>query len=160
MVSIYFSLTGSISLLSAFIVSLLPTRWPHSWLLCTIFPFLSFLLWFYDICPQGRSESLSPFMQGNGAAPSRTKIANLNGVLTPNTAKYHTRGIYPIQDDRNKIKQFYDYFPASAIWITLIASFLTSFPSRNSNARYPIWSYSTNFSNNVLTVTGFLPTIQ
>nr|DAP54796.1 MAG TPA: hypothetical protein [Caudoviricetes sp.] len=30
MVSIYFSLTGSISLLSAFIVSLLPTRWPHS----------------------------------------------------------------------------------------------------------------------------------
>lgn len=81
---------------------------------------------------------MSPFMQGNGAAPSRTKTANLNGVLTPNTAKYYTRGIYPIQDDRNKIKQFYDYFPASAIWITLIATFLTSFPSRNSNARYPI----------------------
>ena len=80
----------------------------------------------------------TPFMPGNGAAPSRTKTANLNGVLTPNTAKYHTRGIYPIQDDRNKIKQFYDYFPVSAIWITLIASFLTSFPSRNSNARYPI----------------------
>ena len=38
-------------------------------------------------------------MQGNGAAPSRTKIANLNGVLTPNTVKYHTRGFYPIQGD-------------------------------------------------------------
>ena len=106
MVSIYFSLTGSASLLSAFIVSLLPTRWSHSWLLCTIFSFLSFLLWFCDTCPQGRSQYLSPFMPGNGAALSRTKIANLNGVLIPNTAKYHTRGIYPIQDDRNKIKQF------------------------------------------------------
>ena len=110
MVSIYFSLTGSVSLLSAFIVSLLPTRWSHSWLLCTIFSifsFLSFLLWFYDTCPQGRSQYLSPFMPGDGAALSRTKIANLNGGLTPNTAKYHTRGIYPIQDDRNKIKQFW-----------------------------------------------------
>ena len=85
-------------------------------------------------------------MPGNGATLSRTKNANLNGVLTPNTTKYHTRGIYPIQDDRIKIKQFYDYFPASAIWITLIASFLTIFPSRNSNARYPIWSYNTKLN--------------
>ena len=46
-------------------------------------------------------------MLGNGAAPSRAKTANLNGVLTPNTVKYHTKVFYPIQGDRNKIKQFY-----------------------------------------------------
>ena len=115
MVSIYFSLTGSVSLLSAFIVSLLPTRWSHRWLLCTIFPFLSFLLWFCDICPQGRSESLSPFMQGNCAALSRTKIANLNGVLTPNTVKYHTRGFYPIQGDTQTYSK--DKTTWKSLWI-------------------------------------------
>lgn len=34
-------------------------------------------------------------MPGNGAAPSHTKIANLNGVLTPNTAKYHGKHTLP-----------------------------------------------------------------
>ena len=47
----------------------------------SFFVIFTLILWYL---PQGQSKSLSPFMPGNGAAPSRAKTANLNGVLTPN----------------------------------------------------------------------------
>lgn len=107
MVSIYFSLTGSVSLLSAFIVSLLPTRWSHSWLLCTIFSFLSFLLWFLWYLPPGGGLNICHLLCRWRCRPFTHKNCAFERGIPPNAVKYHTRGLYTIQDDGNKIKQFW-----------------------------------------------------
>lgn len=48
----------------------------------------------------------------------------------------------------------------SVICITFMASGFTSFPSRNSYARYPMQSTFANCSESVRMLTGLLPTIQ
>lgn len=115
-------------MLSVIIVFLLPTRWSHSltplYLFYSLIFVFTFLLW-YCYAPGG-IIILKMNCVEERCCPFTHKTANSNGVLTPNIAKCHTRGLYPIQPSRNKIKPFYQKSLFSASYLDNLNS-LTSY---------------------------------